>query len=146
MKLAVVDGELVACDANGRPALPRLLRRHGLTDGWRIGQAQHWCPVRYMLFDLLYQAGRCLLHEPLARRREVLPELCQRLEAADVQFSAGVVGCGRALYAAALAQGHEGVVAKHRASTDRPGRRSPAWRKIKPRLGWTSSAREIASY
>jgi ATP-dependent DNA ligase len=36
------------------------------------------------------------------------------------------------LYALALAQGHEGVVAKHLASTYRPGRRPPAWRKIKP--------------
>jgi hypothetical protein len=42
---------------------------------------------------------------------------------------------GRVLYAAALAQGHEGVVAKHLASTYRPGRRSPEWRKIKPRGG-----------
>jgi len=32
------------------------------------------------------------------------------------------VGQGRALYGAALVQGHEGVVAKHLASTYRPGR------------------------
>ena len=68
------------------------------------------------------------------RRREVLGELCQRLDAVDVRFSEGVVGSGMALYAAALAQGHEGVLAKHLASTYRPGRRSAAWRKIKPRL------------
>jgi ATP-dependent DNA ligase len=87
-----------------------------------------------MLFDLLYHAGRCLLREPLARRREVLAEVCQRLDAADVTFSGGVVGQGRALYAAALARSHEGVMAKHLGSTYRPGRRSAAWRKIKPRL------------
>src|SRR5439155_9089842 len=39
----LVDGELVAFDADGRPDLPRLLRRHGLTDPWRICQARHWC-------------------------------------------------------------------------------------------------------
>jgi hypothetical protein len=60
----LVDGELVAFDADGRPDLPRLLRRHGLTDSWRIRQARHWCSVRYVLFDLLYHAGRCLLREP----------------------------------------------------------------------------------
>ena len=38
----LVDGELVACDANGRPDLPRLLRRHGLTDSWRIRQARRF--------------------------------------------------------------------------------------------------------
>jgi hypothetical protein len=53
------------------PICPRLSRRHGLSDPWRIRQAQRWCPVRYVVFDVLYHAGRCLLHEPLARRREV---------------------------------------------------------------------------
>jgi ATP-dependent DNA ligase len=140
----LVDGELVACDADGRPDLPRLLRRHGLTDPWRIRHARHWCPVRYVLFDVLYHTGCCLVQEPLARRREVLATLCQRLDAADVRFSQGVVGQGKALYAAALAQGHEGVMAKHLASTYRPGRRSTAWRKIKPRPKRTCSL--IASY
>jgi ATP-dependent DNA ligase len=50
----------------------------------------------------------------------------------EVLFSTGVVEAGTALYALASAQGHEGVVAKRLASTYRPGRRSPAWRKIKP--------------
>src|SRR5262249_20796582 len=109
----LVDGELVAFDADDCPDPPRLLRRHGLTNRWRIGQARNWWSVRYVLFDLLYHADRCLVREPLARRREVLAEVCRRLNAANVQFSEGVVGQGRALYAAALAQGHEGVVAKH---------------------------------
>jgi ATP-dependent DNA ligase len=46
-----------------------------LTDPWRIHQAQHWCRVRYVAFDLLYHAGRCLLREPLTRRRERLRAL-----------------------------------------------------------------------
>jgi ATP-dependent DNA ligase len=128
----LVDGELVAFDPHGRADLPRLLRRHGLADPWRIAQARRWCPVHYVVFDLLYHAGRCLLHEPLARRRELLAEIVARLHVPQVNFSAGVVGTGTALYAAALAQGHEGVMAKHLASSYRPGRRSPAWRKIKP--------------
>jgi ATP-dependent DNA ligase len=114
----LVDGELVTFDAADRPNLPWLLRRHGLTDPWRIRQARHWCSVRYVLFDLLYHAGHCLLREPLLRRREVLAETCQRLDAVDVRFSEGVVGQGKALYAAALAKGQEGVMAKHLASTN----------------------------
>jgi DNA ligase-1 len=129
----LLDGELVACAPDGRPELPRLLRRHGLTAGWRLRQASRWCPVQYVVFDLLYHRDRCLLHEPLARRREELAAVCAGLELAEVLFSAGVVGAGTAVYALALAQGHEGVVAKHLASPYRPGRRSPAWRKIKPR-------------
>ena len=129
----LVDGELVALDVEWRPDLPRLLRRHGLTSGWKIRLARHSCPVHYVLFDLLYHRGRCLLKEPLARRREVLAEVYGRLDVPEVLFSEAVVGQGKALYAAALAKGHEGVVAKHLASTYRAGRRSAAWRKIKPR-------------
>jgi hypothetical protein len=36
----LLDGELVAFSPEGRPELLRLLRRHGLTAAWRIGQAQ----------------------------------------------------------------------------------------------------------
>jgi ATP-dependent DNA ligase len=142
----LVDGELVAFDAYSRPDLPRLLRRHGLTDSWRIRQARRWCPVRYVLFDVLYHAGHCLVQEPLAQRRDVLAELCQGLDTAEVRFSEAVVGQGRALYAAALAQGHEGVLAKHLISSYRPGRRSAAWRKVKPRPPRTCLARDIFSY
>jgi bifunctional non-homologous end joining protein LigD len=101
----LVDGELVACNADGRPDLPRLLRRHGLTDPWRIRQARHWSPVRYVLFDALYYAGHCLVQESLARRRDVLAALCRRLNAADVLFSAGVIGTGKTYSEAAVARG-----------------------------------------
>jgi ATP-dependent DNA ligase len=141
----LADGELVAFDAEGRPALARLVRRHGLTDPWRIRQARHWCAVRYVVFDLLYQAGRCLLREPFVRRRELLAEMCQGLAVADVHFSAGVIGAGTAFFEAAVARGHEGVMAKYLGSTYRPGRRSAAWRKIKPRLRADGPAREVAS-
>jgi len=74
-----------------------------------------------------------LLHERLVRRRELLAEIVECLDVPEVIFSVGVVGTGTALYAAALAQGHEGIMAKHLASTYWPGRRSTAWRKIKPK-------------
>jgi ATP-dependent DNA ligase len=128
----LLDCELVACTPDGRPELPRLLRRHGLTAAWRLRQAARWCPVQYVVFDLLYHRGRCLLNEPLAQRREELAALCAGLDLPEVLFSAGVVGAGTAVYALALTRGHEGVVAKRLASPYRPGRRSPAWRKIKP--------------
>jgi ATP-dependent DNA ligase len=75
--------------------------------------ATRWCTLA---FDLLYHAGRCLVRESLARRRELLAEGCRQLDAANVPLSEGVVGHGKALYAAAVAQGHEGVMAKHLAS------------------------------
>ena len=66
------------------------------------------------------------------RRREALQELLQRLQERYVVFSEGVVGAGRAFFAAVVAQGQEGMMAKHIASTYRTGHRSAAWRKVKP--------------
>jgi bifunctional non-homologous end joining protein LigD len=130
----LVDGELVTL-RGGLPHLAGLLQRHFLSDPWKIRRAASWCPVHYVLFDLLYLAGRCLLREPLARRREALEALCRDAALPGVIFSAGVVGAGRAFYEAVVAQGHEGVVAKLLAAPYRPGRRWAAWKKIKPRGG-----------
>jgi bifunctional non-homologous end joining protein LigD/DNA ligase-1 len=141
----LVDGELVALDADGRPDLRRLLRRHGLTDSWRICQARHWCPVRYVLFDLLYHGGRCLMREPLVRRREVLAEVCERLDVVVV-FSPAVIGAGTALFQATVAARHEGVMAKQLRSVYRPGKRSSTWTKIKPSTGRRRSRRDIFSH
>jgi len=127
----LVDGELMAV-RGGLPHLPSLLQRHFLTDAWKIRQATRWCPVQYVVFDLLYHGGRCLLREPLRQRRELLAELCARGAVPGVLWSAGVVGAGTAFYQAVVASGHEGVVAKSLAATYQPGCRSPAWRKIKP--------------
>jgi ATP-dependent DNA ligase len=61
-----------------------------------------------------------------------LQELLQDLQERYVVFSEGVVGAGRAFFAAAVAQGQEGMMAKHIASTYRTGRRNASWRKVKP--------------
>jgi hypothetical protein len=63
MKIPAVPGKR----SDGLPDLPRLLRRHALTDPSRIRQSQHWCPVRYVLFDLRYHRLRG--HEPPLLRK-----------------------------------------------------------------------------
>jgi ATP-dependent DNA ligase len=142
----LVDGELVAFDTDGRPDLRRLLRRHGMTDSWRIRQARHWCPVRYVLFDLLYHRGRCLMREPLVRRRDALAEVCKKLEVKEIGFSCAVIGAGTALFQAVVAARREGVMAKQLKSVYQPGKRSSTWKKIKPSTGRRRSQRDIFSH
>ena len=134
----LVDGELVAFDADGRPDLRQLLCRHGLTDPWRIRQARHWCPVRYLVFDLLYYGKRCLLREPLFRRREILAELCDKYPVLQVEFSPAVTGTGVAFYQQVVAAGHEGVMGKLLGSPYRAGKRSVTRQALHPRVGWIS--------
>jgi ATP-dependent DNA ligase len=129
----MVDGELVVLQG-GRADFPALLRRHQCqrADPRCVGAFRQRLPVRYVLFDLLFDRGRCLLQEALVQRRARLRELLLSLDEPVLAYSAGVVGCGREFFAQVVAQGHEGVLAKDRASPYRPGQRSAAWRKLKP--------------
>ena len=128
----VVDGELVRPGPGGLSDLGAILHRHQLCQPQRIAQASRTCPVVYVVFDLLFLRGRSLLGEPLQARREALQELLAGFGEPGLLFSAGVVGRGKAFFEALVAQGQEGMMAKHLASGYRPGRRCRAWRKIKP--------------
>jgi bifunctional non-homologous end joining protein LigD len=128
---SVVDGELVVFQ-NGCADLNAILRRHQLVSPLRIRQAGRQLPVRYVLFDILYQRGRCLMHEPFQRRREVLADVLTKAALPELIFLDGIAGRGQDFFERVVAQGHEGIMAKHLASRYRPGQRSSAWRKIKP--------------
>ena len=54
---AVVDGEIVALDAQGRPSFPRLQRRMNLSKPREIERETPRTPVHYFLFDVLAHAG-----------------------------------------------------------------------------------------
>jgi ATP-dependent DNA ligase len=127
----VVDGELVALSRQV-PNLEALLARHQLTGLLKIRVASQRHPVTYTLFDLLYYRGQSLLGQPLQARRRILQQLVPECRDTRLAFSEGVVGTGCAFFDQAVRQGHEGVMAKHLASRYLPGRRSCAWRKIKP--------------
>ncbi|WP_324273122.1 DNA polymerase ligase N-terminal domain-containing protein [Blastococcus brunescens] len=71
---AVVDGEIVAMDDQGRPdfgALQNRLHRTG-AEVPRLAAAK---PVTYLVFDLLAWDGEDLSHRPYAERRERLDAL-----------------------------------------------------------------------
>jgi ATP-dependent DNA ligase len=73
------------------------------------------------------------MQEPLVRRREVLADVCEKLDVPEVEFSHAVIGAGTALYQEVVAAGHEGVMAKLLNSAYRPGKRASTWKKIKSR-------------
>ena len=126
-----LDGEVVLMSA-GMPDPDALRARHALTSARAARSLGGHSPVTYVVFDALYDLGQCLFGQPLEARRAVARQRVQELATPRVVFSDGVVGAGRALFERAVAQGQEGVMAKHRASRYLPGRRSAAWKKIKP--------------
>jgi bifunctional non-homologous end joining protein LigD len=126
----VLDGEVVASDDDGRPSFSRLQRRMHVTDATTIAARVVDTPVVLALFDVLWIDGRSLLREPYEVRREELVGLDVG-RGGNWQIGPSAVGAGQAMFDATLAQGLEGVVAKRMGSVYEPGRRSPAWVKVK---------------
>jgi bifunctional non-homologous end joining protein LigD len=137
---AVLDGEIVATDAAGRPDFGLL--QHRIADAGASGTAAR-IPVSYLVFDLLYLDDAWLTGAPWDARRDALeglglagPHLAVPPAFRDAD--------GAQVLAAGRARQLEGVVAKRRDAPYRPGVRSPAWVKIKHRRtqevvvgGWT---------
>jgi bifunctional non-homologous end joining protein LigD len=126
---AVLDGEVVAFDAEGRPSFQRLQGRMHLTSEHVVRRLAASEPVAYILFDLLWLDGHPLTALPYTERRERL--LALGLNGARWQTPASHVGDGAALLDASRANGLEGIIAKRLDSTYAPGRRTGAWVKVK---------------
>jgi bifunctional non-homologous end joining protein LigD len=126
---AVLDGEVVAFDADGRPSFQKLQGRMHLTSEHAVRRLSQSEPVHYMIFDLLWLDGHSLMELPYTERRERLTEL--GLAGPTWQTPAGHVGDGAALLDASRAQGLEGIIAKRLDSKYTPGRRTHSWVKVK---------------
>jgi bifunctional non-homologous end joining protein LigD len=124
----VLDGEIVALDASGRPSFNALQNRAQLKTAAEITAAQRDTPVVLVCFDLLHFEGLNLRDARYADRRRYLAQCL--LPAAHLQLVHASANASE-LYAAALAHGFEGVVAKRIDGTYQPGKRSRAWLKIK---------------
>ncbi|MBW3612861.1 MAG: non-homologous end-joining DNA ligase, partial [Chloroflexi bacterium] len=142
-RAAIVDGEVVALDEDGRPQFSLLQDRTGVRTGRAAGKRVRGepAPIVFQVFDLLHLDGQSLLDVPLEDRKRLLRS---RLRPHPlVRYSGHVEAHGEAFHAAAREQELEGVVAKLRRSPYEPGRRSRAWLKLKLRreqeavvVGW----------
>lgn len=112
---AVLDGEIVALDAKGRPSF-ELLQRHEV-------------PVEYFVFDVLRLGTESLEKLPYEERRERLEAAVR--EAGPVRVPGDAGRDLKKALARSSRLGLEGVMAKRRDSPYREGRRSRDWIKLK---------------
>jgi bifunctional non-homologous end joining protein LigD len=126
---AILDGEIVTLGESGRPSFAALQRRMHVGSPAQAKRLARSIPVAYMIFDLLWLDGHPLLALPYAERREQLAAL--ELSGERWQTPEHFLGSGPEVLAASAEQGLEGIVAKRLDSTYDPGRRSPAWIKVK---------------
>ncbi len=139
----VLDGELVVFEGE-RPSFSRSLERVQARTPLRARALARSSPAVYIVFDLLYRAGRALQARPLHERRSALQELVGAAHESRLVFSDGVTGAGRTFFEQVRARDLEGMVAKELASRYLPGKRTRAWTKVKTTrtmpcaiLGWS---------
>jgi bifunctional non-homologous end joining protein LigD len=125
---AVLDGEIVALDEEGRSSFSLMQQRTGFSPAGKRGSRNAAIPVLYYTFDLLYLEGFDLRKVALEKRKETLAALIKGKE--TVRYSDHHIGVGVALYEAAKQKGLEGIVAKRRNSLYSE-HRSREWLKIK---------------
>jgi bifunctional non-homologous end joining protein LigD len=130
---AVLDGEVVALDDDGRPSFEALQPRIHVGSAAVARRLAAERPVVCMLFDLLWLDGHSTWDLPYTERRRLLERLA--LSGPTWQTPPTTVGGGAAVLRAAEDLGLEGVVAKRLDSVYQPGRRSDSWRKVKVTQG-----------
>lgn len=126
---ALLDGEIVCLDAEGKPDFQKVI--HRLQRSPPAGDAmRRSTPVHCYLFDCLYLDGRPLVKEPLMRRTQWLEDIVRTGIKSPYRLSEQVDD-GHALFRAVEEQGLEGIMAKKRGSGYHPGKRSNLWLKVK---------------
>jgi len=124
---AILDGEIVVLDDQGRPSFSMMQQRTGIRRGGRRTGARRDLPVLYYVFDLIYLDGYDLRRVALEQRKQALAQIIAPNEL--VRYSDHFPR-GLALFQLARQKGLEGILAKKRASHYEE-RRSQEWLKIK---------------
>ncbi len=127
---AILDGEIVALDGEGRPSFSLLQQRMGFQPGKRRLPRREGVPVVYYAFDLLYFDGLDLRRVALHQRKQLLQERIVAGGGDVVHFSDHYAEKGLDLFEAAKQRGLEGIVAKKSGSAYEE-KRSSNWLKIK---------------
>jgi bifunctional non-homologous end joining protein LigD len=129
-KTAILDGEVVALDDEGRASFSLMQQRTGFRPGGRRGTAKSEVLVLYYAFDLLYLDGYDLRKLPLEDRKKKLASIL--ITGDSLRYSDHYEKQGKALFEMARAKGLEGILAKKRDSIYQE-RRTSEWLKIKIR-------------
>jgi bifunctional non-homologous end joining protein LigD len=129
-KTAILDGEVVALDEQGRPSFSLMQQRTGFRTGGRRGVANAGVSVLYYAFDLLYLGGYDWRKVPLEERKKKLASILTTGD--SLRYSDHYENQGKALFEMAREKDLEGILAKRRDSTYQE-RRSSDWLKIKIR-------------
>lgn len=125
---AILDGEVIALGADGKPDFHQVMRRDGLRRLEKVGQVRKSVPIIYMVFDVLFFNGEWVTTWSLRDRLHLLatcitPGPCVQLVSTHTN--------AEAVLHAVKAQGMEGVVLKKKNSLYHIGQKTEDWLKVK---------------
>jgi DNA ligase-1 len=125
----ILDGEAIAVDASGRPHPFQItMRRFGRR--LEVAAARAELPIRAFFFDCLRLEQQSIADRPMRERYAALTQAVPQ-SAQIPRLVTASQAQARAFYEAALAAGHEGVMAKSLDAPYEAGNRGAAWLKIK---------------
>ncbi len=129
-KRALLDGEVVAFDAAGKPSFGRVAQRIHLTRTHEIRLQMAEIPVAFIVFDVLAFGDTDLRDVPLLHRKALLRDLLHG--AGVLRMLDHLEGEGRPLLDFCLKNRLEGLVAKRKQSRYESGpKRGGDWVKVK---------------
>jgi len=129
-KNAILDGEVVALDAEGKPSFSLMQQRTGFRPGGKRGPVNADVPILYYAFDLIYLDGEDWRKVNLEDRKRKLQSIIKQED--SLRYSDHYEEQGRALFEIAKSRKLEGIIGKRRNSCYEE-RRSREWLKIKIR-------------
>jgi bifunctional non-homologous end joining protein LigD len=148
---AVLDGEIVLLDREGRPDFIALAERMHVRDAARARALAATIPIHYMIFDVISANGTDVTRASYLERRELIESILPPPSATAPWAVPPRFTDGEATMQAARDLALEGVVAKRMTSLYRPGARSPDWIKVKIEQtgdyvigGWRTGRRELS--
>ncbi len=125
---AILDGEIVALDARGRPRFQLLQPRHGRKHISEISRLARRSAIVYYIFDLLYYNGFDLMSCPLIERKAFLERILR--SGGNIRYSEHIAGDGELFFEQIEKFRLEGMMAK-KAESKYVEKRSRDWLKIK---------------
>ena len=124
----LLDGEVIALAADGKPSFHEVMRRDRLQRPEQIARARSEVPIVYMVFDVLYFEGQWVNRRPLGDRMRLLQRIVTPGESVQVVSSHAN---GQALFDAVRQMGLEGIVCKDGGSAYAIGGKDARWVKVK---------------
>ena len=127
-KSIILDGEVIALDAQNKPSFHDVMRRDGIRRQGLVPTRAKEVPIVYMVFDILFYNGKSVTELPFQRRMDIL---FASLRTSPTVQAVPNYPDGEALFDVVKRHQLEGIVVKLGHSAYVCGERHSDWRKIK---------------